>query len=231
MNSITAPATTPVGELEVDAFTVPTDAAEADGTLRWDATTIVVVQAHAGGEIGLGYTYADLATATLIRSKLAAIAQGSDAMAPQAAWRSMVRETRNLGRPGITSMAIAAVDNALWDLKATVLGRPPARCWGPCAIVCRCTARADSRRTRSAACASSWPAGCTTRHPPREDEGRKLAGRRSRPGARGPRSDRARGSAVRRRQRRVLAQAGVGVGAPVSRGSGRRLVRRARQLG
>ena len=124
MSPITAPATTPVSELEVDAFTVPTDAAEADGTLRWDATTIVVVQAHAGGEIGLGYTYADLATATLIRSKLAAIADGSEAMAPQAAWRAMVRETRNLGRPGITSMAIAAVDTALWDLKARLLGLP-----------------------------------------------------------------------------------------------------------
>ena len=124
MSPITAPATTPVSELEVDAFTVPTDAAEADGTLRWDATTIVVVQAHAGGEIGLGYTYADLATATLIRSKLAAIADGSEAMAPQAAWRALVSETRNLGRPGITSMAIAAVDTALWDLKARLLGLP-----------------------------------------------------------------------------------------------------------
>src|SRR5437588_7416786 len=36
----------------------------------------------------------------------------------------MVEETRNLGRPGITSMAIAAVDLALWDLKARALGLP-----------------------------------------------------------------------------------------------------------
>lgn len=33
----------------------------------------------------------------------------------------MVRAVRNLGRAGICSMAISAVDNALWDLKAHLL--------------------------------------------------------------------------------------------------------------
>jgi L-alanine-DL-glutamate epimerase-like enolase superfamily enzyme len=114
----------PVEELEVAAFTVPTDAPEADGTLAWDATTIVVVHAFADGEWGLGYTYADLATAKLIESKLASTVKGCDAMAPQEAWGAMVRAIRNLGRPGIASMAIAAVDVALWDLKARLLGLP-----------------------------------------------------------------------------------------------------------
>jgi L-alanine-DL-glutamate epimerase-like enolase superfamily enzyme len=36
----------------------------------------------------------------------------------------MVTETRNLGRPGIVSMAISAVDVALWDLKARLVGVP-----------------------------------------------------------------------------------------------------------
>jgi L-alanine-DL-glutamate epimerase-like enolase superfamily enzyme len=111
-------------ELEVGAYTVPTDAPEADGTLAWDATTIVVVHAHAGGEWGLGYTYADVSTAKLVESKLAGVVRGADVMAPQAAWAGMVAQTRNLGRPGITSMAIAAVDVALWDLKARLLGLP-----------------------------------------------------------------------------------------------------------
>ncbi|HUA03712.1 MAG TPA: enolase C-terminal domain-like protein [Solirubrobacteraceae bacterium] len=114
----------PVDELEVDAYTIPTDAPEADGTLAWNATTIVVVHAHGAGERGLGYTYADVSTAKLIASKLAGVVQARDAMAPQAAWAAMVEQTRNLGRPGITSMAIAAVDTALWDLKARVLGLP-----------------------------------------------------------------------------------------------------------
>jgi len=106
------------------AFTIPTDGCEADGTLAWNSTTIVVVHARGGGVTGLGYTYADVSTATLIDSKLAGIVAGRDALAPQAAWEAMVKQTRNLGRPGITSMAIAAVDIALWDLKARLLGLP-----------------------------------------------------------------------------------------------------------
>ncbi len=119
-----------VDELEVSAYTVPTDAPEADGTLAWDATTIVVVHVHGAGESGLGYTYADVSTAKLIASKLAGIVRGSDAMAPEAAWAAMVKQTRNLGRPGITSMAIAAVDVALWDLKARAIGVPLCRLLG-----------------------------------------------------------------------------------------------------
>ncbi|MEA2744317.1 MAG: hypothetical protein QOG25_2688, partial [Acetobacteraceae bacterium] len=37
---------------------VPTDGPEADGTLAWDSTVIVVVNVEAGGITGLGYTYA-----------------------------------------------------------------------------------------------------------------------------------------------------------------------------
>jgi L-alanine-DL-glutamate epimerase-like enolase superfamily enzyme len=122
--STTVRAQAPVEELEVGAFTIPTDHPEADGTLAWDSTTIVVVHAHGAGEMGVGYTYADVSTAKLVDSKLAEIVQGNDAMSPQAVWEKMVEQTRNLGRPGITSMAIAAVDTALWDLKARVLGLP-----------------------------------------------------------------------------------------------------------
>ncbi len=119
-----------VDRIEVGAYTIPTDAPEADGTMAWDSTTIVVVHAHAAGVSGLGYTYADLSTARLIESKLAAVVQGVDATAPRGAWAAMVHATRNLGRPGITSMAISAVDVALWDLHARLLGAPLARVLG-----------------------------------------------------------------------------------------------------
>ncbi len=124
MSATATRAQAPVEELEVGAYTVPTDAPEADGTLSWDSTTIVVVHAHAGGETGVGYTYADVSTAKLVQSKLAGIVQGADAFTPQAAWAKMVEQIRNLGRPGICSMAISAVDVALWDLKARLLGLP-----------------------------------------------------------------------------------------------------------
>jgi L-alanine-DL-glutamate epimerase-like enolase superfamily enzyme len=113
-----------VDQLEVAAYEIPTDAPEADGTLDWDSTTLVVVHAHAAREVGLGYTYADVSTAKLIGSKLAGVVCGRDALSPQGAWSAMVGAVRNLGRQGIASMGIAAVDCALWDLKARLLGLP-----------------------------------------------------------------------------------------------------------
>ncbi len=113
-----------IERVEVDAYTIPTDQPEEDGTLAWDETTIVVVHAHAGNHTGLGYTYADLATAKLIESKLAGVVSGLHAGAPRHAWAAMVKAIRNLGRPGIASMAISAVDVALWDLHARLLNTP-----------------------------------------------------------------------------------------------------------
>jgi L-alanine-DL-glutamate epimerase-like enolase superfamily enzyme len=114
--------TAPIAAVAVDAFTIPTDAPESDGTLEWNSTTLVVVRVDAGGRRGLGYTYADTATATLIRDKLAPLLAGRDAWSVNERWIDMTRAIRNLGRPGICSMAISAVDAALWDLKAKLLG-------------------------------------------------------------------------------------------------------------
>jgi L-alanine-DL-glutamate epimerase-like enolase superfamily enzyme len=115
---------TSIERLEVSAYRIPTDAPESDGTYEWNSTTLVVVEAHGGGERGLGYTYADVATARLIQQKLAGVVAGLDVSAVPLAWRRMVQAIRNLGRPGVASMAIAAVDGALWDLKARLLGLP-----------------------------------------------------------------------------------------------------------
>ena len=113
-----------IEKVEVSAFVIPTDFPESDGTLEWNATTLVVVEIAAGGQQGLGYTYADSATARLIRDKLSALIKGHDAMAVSATWVATIQAVRNLGRPGIASMAIAAVDAALWDLKAKLFEVP-----------------------------------------------------------------------------------------------------------
>jgi L-alanine-DL-glutamate epimerase-like enolase superfamily enzyme len=39
-------------------------------------------------------------------------------------WEELGRQLRNIGRPGIGFMALSAVDIALWDLKARLLGLP-----------------------------------------------------------------------------------------------------------
>ena len=112
----------PIQRIGVSAFTIPTSSPESDGTLEWDKTTIVIVQASAGGRKGIGYTYADESTATLIHHTLAKHVIGQDAFDIPAIWARLRHHIRNLGRPGISSMAIAAIDNSLWDLKAKLLG-------------------------------------------------------------------------------------------------------------
>ena len=113
-----------VERVEVSAYTVPTDSPESDGTLKWDKTNLVLVKVHAGGHAGLGYTYAGSSAGKLIQSVLAEVVKGSDPMAITDTYMAMWKRIRNLGRPGVCSTAISAVDCALWDLKARLLGVP-----------------------------------------------------------------------------------------------------------
>jgi L-alanine-DL-glutamate epimerase-like enolase superfamily enzyme len=111
-----------VDALRVRAFRVPLDQPEeSDGTLTWHATTVVTVEVGAGSVTGIGFTYAARAAAVLVDELLADVVLGRDALDVPGSWSAMVRAIRNLGRPGISSMAIAAVDIALWDLKARLL--------------------------------------------------------------------------------------------------------------
>jgi L-alanine-DL-glutamate epimerase-like enolase superfamily enzyme len=110
-----------IDRIHVSVYTVPTETPESDGTFQWDKTSLVLVEVSAGGKTGLGYSYADTSTAQLIDTVFASRLTGHDALAIGSAWRTMVDQIRNLGRPGIASMAIAAVDNALWDLKGKLL--------------------------------------------------------------------------------------------------------------
>jgi L-alanine-DL-glutamate epimerase-like enolase superfamily enzyme len=118
------PSSAPIDRVTVASYTIPTDAPESDGTLEWNGTTIVIATISAAGEDGLGYTYADSPTGALIHAVLRNVVKGMDAMAPAAATMAMWHKIRNLGRPGICSMAISAVDSAIWDLKARLLGVP-----------------------------------------------------------------------------------------------------------
>ncbi|MGC2485748.1 MAG: enolase C-terminal domain-like protein [Acidimicrobiales bacterium] len=113
-----------IDELKVSVFTVPTEEPESDGTLTWSATTVVVVEPSAGNLTGIGFSYATGACARLIDDVLRDVVMGQDALDVASNWTAMVRAIRNFGRPGIASMAIAAVDCALWDLKAKLLELP-----------------------------------------------------------------------------------------------------------
>ncbi|MEU9097830.1 enolase C-terminal domain-like protein [Streptomyces sp. NPDC048361] len=125
MTTPAAPGAGPsVDEVEAAAYTLATDAPEADGTLEWDKTTLVVVHARSGTTTGLGYTYGAPETAAYVRGHLAPVVAGRGAFDVPAANEAMTRAVRNDGRPGLVAGAISAVDIALWDLKARLLGVP-----------------------------------------------------------------------------------------------------------
>lgn len=149
-------AAAPAVSLSTAAYTVPTDQPEADGTLAWDSTTLVVVEARAAGCVGTGCTYAPRAAAGVVEDLLAPVLDdpgpaggladvlsgdgagdgpdGGDAdaacAAVEAVWEAMVRAVRNAGRGGLVGMALSAVDIALWDLVARVRGLPLVEVWG-----------------------------------------------------------------------------------------------------
>jgi L-alanine-DL-glutamate epimerase-like enolase superfamily enzyme len=108
----------------VSVYTVPTDAPEADGTLAWDSTTVVIVEVTAGDQTGTGWTYGPVAVGDFLRDHLAPLVTGRSALDIPAVHDAMCRSVRNAGRPGIASCAISALDIALWDLKARLLELP-----------------------------------------------------------------------------------------------------------
>jgi L-alanine-DL-glutamate epimerase-like enolase superfamily enzyme len=114
----------PIERIWARAYRIPTDEPESDGTLEWDSTTLVVVHARAAGRNGMGFTYSGAAAAGLIEERFAPHLAGRDAFATASCWDEMVHAVRNLGAPGLCSMAISAVDSALWDLKAKLLDVP-----------------------------------------------------------------------------------------------------------
>jgi L-alanine-DL-glutamate epimerase-like enolase superfamily enzyme len=114
-----------IDEVAVSVYEIPVDGPdgkESDGTLEWTSTTLVVVEVEAGGASGLGFTYGHRAVAEIVLETLADTIRGRDPFAIGEAWLAMTQGLRNVGRPGVGFMAVSAVDIALWDLKARLLG-------------------------------------------------------------------------------------------------------------
>lgn len=132
MTAVASKLGTPLEGIGCEVYTIPTDQPEADGTFAWDKTTLVLVRARGGGAEGTGWTYAASACKSVAEGLLAPAIGGMDVGDVPRALEAMVRACRNVGRAGIASCAISAVETALWDLKARVLGVSLAALFGRC---------------------------------------------------------------------------------------------------
>ena len=171
-----------VTALETAVYVIPTDEPEADGTLTWDKTTMVLVRARAGGERGsAGATLRPRPRASSTEM-LADVVTGQDAFDTAAPGRGHGRAVRNIGRPGVAATAISAVDIALWDLKARLLALPLADLLGlardgvPVYGSGGFTSY-DDTRTRQ----QLERVGGAGAHPPGQDQDRRVVGRERAP--------------------------------------------------
>ena len=121
------PKTTPrVLKQEVPDWVSPTmmytEFSKADFSAPWGRTACVVTADD--GTWGLGITINSAPVNSIINDQFAPILVGQNCMATEKAWDMMQRATTAYGNVGLASYAISAVDNALWDLKGKLLGKP-----------------------------------------------------------------------------------------------------------
>ena len=157
-------------------YTVPTDAPEGDGTLTWDATTIVLVEARGGGTTGTGWTYGPPAARVVATTLAASSAAGSRWTSAAAFDRDGAsgaqREPRGRGR-----LRVSAVDMALWDLKARLLGLPLHRLLGAVRTEVPVYGSGGFTTYDDGAAARQLQAGDAA-DPPRQDQDRRVVGHR-----------------------------------------------------
>lgn len=114
-----------VDRVQVEAFRFPTESAsETDGTASWSATTMLVVHISASGATGLGYSYTHAAAARVVDETFKDLLMGTNPFDIPAVCDHLRGAVRNVGLAGIAAGALSAVDVALWDLKAHLLGIP-----------------------------------------------------------------------------------------------------------
>jgi len=93
---------------------------------EWSAgwkRTACIVKAE-DGSWGFGFTLHSGVTERIINDHLSKILIGRNCMSTEMLWDVMQQSTISYGTSGLSSFAISAVDNAIWDLKGKILDRP-----------------------------------------------------------------------------------------------------------
>jgi L-rhamnonate dehydratase len=94
----------------------------SDWSHPWHRTACLVTADD--GTFGLGVTVHAGPVQEIVNGHFAGLLRGQDCMATEKCWDVMRRASASYGTYGLPSYAISAVDNALWDLKGKLLGRP-----------------------------------------------------------------------------------------------------------
>ena len=114
--------------IESAYYRLPLEAMGDAGHGAIDSEEIVTVRLRAGGLEGHGYAYTigrgGRAVQALIEHDLAPLLLGRDATDIGPLWDLMWRRLLYVGRGGLASFAIAAIDIALWDLRGLAAGEP-----------------------------------------------------------------------------------------------------------
>jgi len=119
-----------ISKVEVCAYIIPTDFPEADGTISWNETTLIIVKVEAGNHVGIGYTYGSASVASYIQRHLSPLIIGLDGLSIPFIHKILLKSIRNDGSNGVPMMAVSAIDTAIWDLKGKVLNLPLFRLLG-----------------------------------------------------------------------------------------------------
>jgi L-alanine-DL-glutamate epimerase-like enolase superfamily enzyme len=120
-----------IDSVQAHHYRIPLPTALSDST-HGEITdfTLVTAQVHGdGGQQGLGYTYTvgnvgGAAILALIENDLAPLLIGEDPRRVEHLWQRMWWALHYIGRGGLATFAIAALDIALWDLKGRLAGEP-----------------------------------------------------------------------------------------------------------
>jgi L-alanine-DL-glutamate epimerase-like enolase superfamily enzyme len=114
--------------VETAYYRLPLEAMGDAGHGAIDSEEIITVKLRAGGLEGHGYAYTigrgGRAVHALIEHDLAPLLAGRDAADIAGLWELMWQRLLYVGRGGLASFAIAALDIALWDLRGLLQSKP-----------------------------------------------------------------------------------------------------------
>jgi L-alanine-DL-glutamate epimerase-like enolase superfamily enzyme len=122
-----------IGRCESAYYRIPREVwwplPQAGSTVSVDALELITCQVETvDGIVGLGYTYTlghgGAAVHAMLEAEVVPALIGNELTSPATAWNGLLWRLTWTGRSGISLMAIAAADIALWDAAARQAGEP-----------------------------------------------------------------------------------------------------------